>query len=242
MDYQEENDVEWKEEILFEKNLLDKFFILHYNYCTYGKYQREIIMNARRQRDKDRTTHEVLMAATRLFSEKGFHGTSIRDIEKCSGVSKGLILHHFGSKESLYQAVQDSLNEKYVSWMAVQRDSSLDLLDSIEKGVASSLAFLKANQDYHRVVLWSYLEGQRRTTDLDKRFTASLIEALRVGQEDNLVRDDVKAFIIPFIIRGAIDYWIRGEPLKEELLVQDNLENEITDVDFIDTITQLILK
>jgi len=64
-------------------------------------------MNDRRQRDKNRTIQEVLIAATSLFSEKGLHGTSIRDIENASGVSKGLIMHHFGSKENLYTAVQD---------------------------------------------------------------------------------------------------------------------------------------
>lgn len=199
-------------------------------------------MNDRRQRDKERTVQEVLTAATRLFSEKGLHGTSIRDIENASGVSKGLIMHHFGSKENLYASVQDSLNQKYIAWMASQRETSKDLFDSIEKGVRGSLSYLKANKEFRRIFLWTYLEGQQRTTDLDKRFTASLIDAMRVGQEENLVRDDVKAFILPFIIRGAIDYWIRGESLREELLAEDKQENKILDEDFIDVLVKLILK
>jgi len=167
-------------------------------------------MNNRRQRDKEQTVKEILTAAKSLFSEKGLHGTSIRDIENASGVSKGLIMHHFGSKENLYLAVQDSLNQKYINWMAFERETSTDLSDSIEKGVRGSLSYLKANKEFRRIFLWSYLEGQQRTTDLNKRFTASLIEAMRTGQDEDLVRDDVKAFILPFIIRGAIDYWIRG--------------------------------
>ncbi len=199
-------------------------------------------MNDRRQRDKERTIQEVLIAATSLFSEKGLHGTSIRDIEKASSVSKGLILYHFGSKENLYSSVQDQLNQKYIEWMAAQREASKDLLDSIEKGIGGSLSYLKANKEYRRIKLWSYLEGQRRTTDLDKRFTASLITAMRTGQEEDLVNDDVKAFILPFIIRGAIDYWIRGESLREELLAEDQQEEEISDKDFIEVLVKLILK
>jgi len=103
-------------------------------------------------------------------------------------------------------------------------------------------SYLKANKEFRRIGLWSYLEGQQRTTDVDKRFTASLIEAMRTGQEENLVRDDVKAFILPFIIRGAIDYWIRGESLREKLLAEDQRENEILDGDFIDVLAKLILK
>jgi len=199
-------------------------------------------MKDRRQRDKERTIQEVLIEATKLFSKKGLHGTSIRDIEKSSGVSKGLILYHFGSKENLYASVQDQLNQKYIDWMAVQRETSMDLLDSIEKGIGGSLSYLKTNKEFRRIKLWSYLEGQRRTTDLDKRFMSSLITAMRIGQEEKLVNNDVNAFILPFIIRGAIDYWIRGEALREELLAEDQQEEEISDKDFIEVLVKLILK
>jgi AcrR family transcriptional regulator len=199
-------------------------------------------MNDRRQRDKEQTTQDVLTAATRLFSQKGFHGTSIRDIEKESGVSKGLILHHFETKENLYAAVQDSLNQVYISWMAAQRETSKDLLGAIETGIKSSLSYLKANKEFRRIALWSSLEGQERTTELDKRFTASLIESMRVGQEDGLVRDDVKAFVLPFIIRGAIDYWIRRETLRGELYGETKNGNEISDNDLVDALVKLMLK
>jgi len=197
-------------------------------------------MNDRRPRDKAQTVRDVIAAATHLFSEKGLHGTSIRDIEKASGVSKGLILHHFDSKEAVYAAVQDHLNQTYVTWMAAQRDATDDLLAAIKNGIRSSLAYLALSRDFRRIVLWSYLEGQERTTDLDKRFTSSLIESMRMGQETGLVRDDVKAFVLPFIVRGAIDYWIRREPLRGSLCAEYG--DEITDEDLVETLTQLILK
>jgi len=126
--------------------------------------------------------------------------------------------------------------------MADQRKASRDLLDSIEKAIRSSLSYLKMNKEFRRIVLWSHLEGQQRTTDLDKRFTASLIEAMRVGQEDGLVRDDVKAFILPFIIRGAIDYWTRGEALRGELIEENQSNNDISDEEFANVLLKLILK
>ena len=199
-------------------------------------------MNDRRQRDKEQTIQDVLTAATHLFSRKGLHGTSIRDIEKASGVSKGLIMHHFETKGNLYAAVQDNLNQTYIAWMAAQRETSRDLLTAIETGIRGSLSYLKTNKEFRRIVLWSYLEGHERTTELDKRFTASLIESMRVGQEDGLVRDDVKAFVLPFIIRGAIDYWIRGESLRGELYAETQNDNELSDEDLVDALVKLMLK
>jgi len=199
-------------------------------------------MSDRRKRDKERTIQDVMTAATSLFSEKGLHGTSLRDIENASGVSKGLIIHHFGSKNNLYAAVQDRLNQAYITWMADQRDASQDLLESIKNAIRGSLSYLKKNTEFRRIVLWSHLEGMQRTTDLDKRFTASLIEAMRVGQEDGLVRGDVKAFVLPFIIRGAVDYWIRGESLRGELLAESHSKEDISDEAFINVLVTLLLK
>jgi TetR/AcrR family transcriptional regulator len=198
-------------------------------------------MNDRRQRDKDQTIQDVLTAATRLFSQKGLHGTSIRNIEEASGVSKGLIMHHFQTKENLYAAVQDDLNRTYISWMAAQRETSQDSLTVVENGIKGSLSYLKTNEAYRRIVLWSYLEGLERTTDLDKRFTSNLIEAMRSGQENGLVRDDVNAFVLPFIIRGAIDYWIRRESLRGELYGETQTDNKTTDQDLIETLVKLML-
>ena len=199
-------------------------------------------MNDRRLRNKERTVQEVLTAATYLFSAKGLHGTSIRDIEKVSGVSKGLIMHHFVSKENLYASVQDQLNQEYIAWMAAQRETSKNLLDSVEKAIEGSLSYLQSNPEFRRINLWSYLEGQRQTTDLEKRFTASLIAAMRTGQQEDLVQKDIKAFVLPFIIRGAIDYWIRGGSLREEMLAEDKQEEEISDQDFVEALLKLILK
>jgi TetR/AcrR family transcriptional regulator len=199
-------------------------------------------MNERRKRDKDQTIQDVITAATHLFSRQGLHGTSLRDIEKASGVSKGLILHHFETKENLYAAVQDHLSQTYVAWMAEQRELSSDLRTTIETAIRGALSYIKSNQESRRIALWSYLEGQDRTTDLDKRFTVSLIEAMREGQEGGLVRDDVRASVLPFIIRGTIDYWIRSETLRGEIYAETLNGNAFSDEDLVNALVKLLLR
>lgn len=46
-----------------------------------------------------------LEAALHCFAQRGFEGTSIRDIAAEAGRNSSLISHHFGSKEGLYEAV-----------------------------------------------------------------------------------------------------------------------------------------
>lgn len=51
------------------------------------------------------TRQRVLDAAAALFAERGFHGTTARDIAQRAGVNLAAGHYHFGSKESLYLEV-----------------------------------------------------------------------------------------------------------------------------------------
>lgn len=61
-----------------------------------------------RQVDADRTRAALLEAALEEFAAKGFAGTRVRDIAQRAGVSKDLVAYHFGGKDGLYLAVQQS--------------------------------------------------------------------------------------------------------------------------------------
>lgn len=47
----------------------------------------------------------ILAEALRLFGERGFAGTTVRQVAGAAGVSAPLVLHHFGSKQGLREAV-----------------------------------------------------------------------------------------------------------------------------------------
>ncbi len=53
----------------------------------------------------EQTMQQLLEAAQKLFAEKGFRGTSIRDIVTEAGSNVAAVNYHFGSKENLYREV-----------------------------------------------------------------------------------------------------------------------------------------
>lgn len=57
-------------------------------------------VHPRRDRRED-----ILQASLNLFAEKGFHGTSMRDIAKEADITEGLIYHYFASKRDLFTAI-----------------------------------------------------------------------------------------------------------------------------------------
>jgi len=55
----------------------------------------------------------IIQAVRRAFAEKGFHGTTTRELAKEAGVSEALLFKHFPNKEALYSAMmQASCQEK----------------------------------------------------------------------------------------------------------------------------------
>jgi AcrR family transcriptional regulator len=50
---------------------------------------------------------DILKTSLNLFAEKGFHGTSMRDIAREADITEGLIYHYFASKRDLFRAIID---------------------------------------------------------------------------------------------------------------------------------------
>jgi len=62
-------------------------------------------MLKKRNKDKTNAKARLLKVAEELFAEKGFEGTSIREITSKAGTHLSAVSYHFGGKEGLYRAV-----------------------------------------------------------------------------------------------------------------------------------------
>lgn len=50
---------------------------------------------------KETTRQKIFEVSLRLFAEKGYGSTTIRDISKAAGISTGLLFHYFPNKQAL---------------------------------------------------------------------------------------------------------------------------------------------
>lgn len=75
------------------------------------------------------TREMILTAAARLFSDRGFEGTSVRDIIRAAGVNLGAINYYFGTKERLGVEV-------YARCLAQVNRERIAMLDALESSAA----------------------------------------------------------------------------------------------------------
>jgi AcrR family transcriptional regulator len=69
------------------------------------------------------TRRRILAAAAELFVERGYAGTSIRDISERLGMTKGSLYYHFTAKEEVLVALLAPLLEAVEAFVAAARAS-----------------------------------------------------------------------------------------------------------------------
>lgn len=69
----------------------------------------EVVAAPRGGRDGRHTRDVILLSAARLIRIHGYHGTSLDDVLRASGVGKGNFYYHFRSKEELGYAILDGI-------------------------------------------------------------------------------------------------------------------------------------
>lgn len=102
------------------------------------------------------TRDEILEASAQIFSQKGYHGTSMQDIALSVNLQKASIYHHVSSKqqilfELLNQAL-DLLSEKVEG--VIEGTGSPD--ERLRRAICMYLSTLTANQDLASVLLLEY--------------------------------------------------------------------------------------
>ncbi|MCW3997041.1 MAG: TetR/AcrR family transcriptional regulator [Candidatus Bathyarchaeota archaeon] len=82
------------------------------------------------QADYNAIHEKILNSAENLFAKKGYNGTSMNDIVKASGQSKGAIYNHFENKERLFLSL---LEKQTILGLNQLRDSFTAKDTTIEK-------------------------------------------------------------------------------------------------------------
>jgi len=102
----------------------------------------------------------IVTAAVRLFSEKGFRGTTTRELAASVGVSEPVLYQHFATKKDLYAAIIDAKSNE-ITQISEQLQSWIESSD--DKGFFSCLANVildwhEQNPAWLRLFLFSALE------------------------------------------------------------------------------------
>jgi AcrR family transcriptional regulator len=177
----------------------------------------------RRTRRGPLTRKHILDVSLRLFSERGFARTSIRDIARDAGITDAAIYYHFASKRELLEALVEERGfaarlQKLEAW-----EPDVPLREGLLGMAAGAIAFMDENRDFLRLILMEGLAGDDVTSEqyrrLLERWERALVGVLErykargeLGEQDPslLARHTI------YLVLGAFMDSLMGRPAPGE--------------------------
>ena len=105
---------------------------------------------------------QILAVAVSLFSNRGFRGTTTKEIAQAAGVSEAMVFRHFATKEELYAAILDhkacSGGKFEPAEMAADGIARKDDRAVFESLALGALRHHENDPDFQRLLLHSALE------------------------------------------------------------------------------------
>lgn len=155
---------------------------------------------------------DLVRVSARLFREKGFDATTVRDIAHAVGMRSGSPFYHFKSKQEILAAVME---EGLVAGLAEVEQIIGNNLPAREKFHALVRAHLETvlgeGHDFVPVLLydWHALSAdlQEKIIGLKDRYDQIWQRALTELKQAGLIRSDSK--VVRLLLLGAINYSVQ---------------------------------
>lgn len=132
----------------------------------------------RRRRTAEEARTSILDAAERRLVESGPEGIRLQEVAADVGVSHPTVLHHFGNREALVEAVVErALDALHRDLIAAMQGASEDA-DEVTK-LLESVSSVLAGRGHGRTFLWLALSGYSARDHLHVQAVAEVVHQIR---------------------------------------------------------------
>ena len=155
------------------------------------------------------TSEKILSAAQKLFEEKGFDLTSVREIATLAEVNVALINYHFGSKENLLLAIIENSADATRVKLSDINNSSASPAEKLRQVIAFNVAKIFANGKYYQFVHREFSNPQRAelmegVLKILNRNSSELRKLLEDGQKKKAFKKDADIDLVIATMFGII--------------------------------------
>ena len=160
----------------------------------------------RRVAQGEATRRQLLEVATRLFAEQGFDDTSIEQVLREAGVSRGSLYHHFDGKDRLFEAVVEHVEQGVVEQLMGAVTRHRDPVKILRAGCARWIALVE-DPAVRQIILTDApaVLGWQRWREIDEQYGFGLLKhgLEAVAEAGRLAVDDVD--VVAHVLLGALN-------------------------------------
>ncbi len=194
---------------------------------------------ARRARDAEATKREILVAAEGLFAAQGYGSTSLAQIARKSHTHKSLILHHFGSKDGLWQAVKEGRFANFVNQQKALFNQRSVSLEEVRRTTEAYFELLKNDPVLVQLLTRAELEQDLSCSQYDEKRLAPFVSRMRDAQEAGYLRRDVPPAHLLLIIINVITQWFEARAVFRDW---SELQGSDPDKAFLESVNKVFFE
>lgn len=160
---------------------------------------------------------QILEAATRVFSSRGYHGARVSDIAREAGIAYGLVYHYFRNKDEILDTI---FAERWGAFVAVVDGVAAGPQPASEKlrQLAALVLFAyRRRPDWVKVLVFEIQRSSRfsepEQIEAVGRLFRAVARIVREGQEAGELRGDLDANLVCLAFIGALETMITSQVL-----------------------------
>ncbi len=164
----------------------------------------------------------ILFNAMELFGQKGFEGTSVREIATAANVNLAMISYYFGSKEKLFENVVEYKASGIKGVFAELEKSSIPQIEKIDKIIDSYIERMFSNPQFHHLLHRELSLGQRpQMHDAITEILLRNVVTIKVIMQNGIDSGEFKTVDTELTIAtliGTINHLLISEAMCRKLL------------------------
>lgn len=185
-------------------------------------------------KDSNDAETRLLESALNLFSEKGYEGTSIREIIEGAGVTRPVLYYYFTNKEDLFRRLMEPPLMQYNRSLQEIRENYAESVGRLKAIARKTFEFAELNPRGVRLVLQLYFSPPKGGPKLDKsiyrlrRFRV-LEEIMQDGLDKaELAGGDAQSLALMFI--GIMDTYVASKSYLPNTHLSPGLAEGLVDL------------
>ncbi|KFF02289.1 TetR/AcrR family transcriptional regulator [Chryseobacterium luteum] len=174
----------------------------------------------------------ILFAAEKLFAEKGFEGTSTREISRAANVNISMISYYFGSKEKLYEKlVEYRMSEGKFFAQDILERTDINEWQKIEKIIDQFSGRVRHQKCFYRIMQREqlYTENPQIVEFLKETkmgFISMYSQILESGLKKGIFTKNPPIYLLHATVSGTLFYASNAKEMYKEFL-NDTEEDEV---------------
>ena len=177
--------------------------------------------NNKRPNSKTADARERLLeTAIGMFAQKGYAGTSVREIAEQAGVSKPVLYYYFKSKEGLFLAILEMAENLQKQLLAEVLESQGTVLDRLALLYRRVYEEVEAHQSFYKLIHGLIFGPPQGAPDYDfTRYHRHMIEAIRKIYHKGLTAGEVKkidADDVAYMVLSLIDFCLHVDQVQPQ--------------------------